>query len=161
VSIIQFWVSSYFRADWSMQSTFFENRTRFMLRAVKAVMVHVVWGEKPLFVRLMISASDSSWAEGPKRDSCRKWLPWSIEQTILLTGDLRKLDVDLIDVSSGGNWPAQNIPVCLSGVPGTQFYLLSLRRKRDDMDTDHLRFRSIFIGFVLQRRSRRHIRTFS
>jgi 2,4-dienoyl-CoA reductase-like NADH-dependent reductase (Old Yellow Enzyme family) len=133
VSIIQFWVSSYVRADWSMQSTSFENRTRFVLCAVKAVTVRVVWGKKPLFVRLMISASDSSWAEGPKKDSYRKWLPWSIEQTILLTGDLKKLGVGLIDVSSWGNWPAQKIPVCLSGVPGTQFYLLSLRRKKDNM----------------------------
>jgi 2,4-dienoyl-CoA reductase-like NADH-dependent reductase (Old Yellow Enzyme family) len=73
-----------------------------------------VWcgGEKPLFVRL-------SAAEGPKKDSDGKWLQWVIEQTILLTGELKKLGLDLIDVS-GGNWPA--------------LFLLSLRRKKDDMD---------------------------
>ena len=64
VSIIQFWVSSYVRADWTMQSTSFEYYTRFMLRVlVKAVTVRVVWREKPLFMRL--SASD--WAEGPEK----------------------------------------------------------------------------------------------
>jgi 2,4-dienoyl-CoA reductase-like NADH-dependent reductase (Old Yellow Enzyme family) len=77
---------------------------------VKAI--RSVWGEKPLFVRL--SASD--WAEGPEKDSDGKWLQWGIEQTILLTGELKKLGVDLIDVSSGGNWAAQKIPV----VPGYQ-----------------------------------------
>lgn len=88
----------------------FENRTRFFLRVVKAI--RAVWAEKPLFVR--ISASD--WAEGPEKDSAGKWLQWGIEQSILLTGELKKLGVDLIDVSSGGNWAAQKIPV----VPGYQ-----------------------------------------
>jgi 2,4-dienoyl-CoA reductase-like NADH-dependent reductase (Old Yellow Enzyme family) len=77
---------------------------------VKAV--RAVWEEKPLFVRL--SASDC--AEGPEKDSDGKWLQWGIEQTILLVGELKKLGVDLIDVSSGGNWEAQNI----SDTPGYQ-----------------------------------------
>ncbi|KAF8490815.1 hypothetical protein F5888DRAFT_1597777, partial [Russula emetica] len=56
-------------------------------------------------------------AEGPEKDSDRMWLQcqWGIEQTVLLTGEQKKLgrvDLRLIDVvSSGGNWPAQNIPV--------------------------------------------------
>jgi 2,4-dienoyl-CoA reductase-like NADH-dependent reductase (Old Yellow Enzyme family) len=74
---------------------------------VKAV--RALWGEKPLFVRL--SASD--WAEGPEKDADGKWVQWGIEQSILLTGELNKLGVDLIDVSSGGNWAAQKIPVRL------------------------------------------------
>jgi hypothetical protein len=61
-------------------------------------------GEKPLFVWL-------SAAEGPKKDTDGKCLQWGIEQTILLTGELKKLGFDLIGVSSGGNWPAQKIPV--------------------------------------------------
>ena len=88
-----------------------------MVKAIRAV-----WEDKPLFVRL--SASD--WAEGPEKDSDGKWLQWGIEQTILLTGELKKLGVDLIDVSFGGNWAAQEIPVepgyqvraiCLSSLP--------------------------------------------
>jgi hypothetical protein len=57
-----------------------------------------VWyRERSLFVRL--SASD--WAEGPGKDldSDGKWLQWDIEQTILLTGELKKFGVDLIDAS--------------------------------------------------------------
>jgi len=83
----------------------FENRIRFPLRVVEAV--REAWGDRPLFVRL--SATD--WAEGPERDSQGNWLQWGIEQTILLTGKLEKLGVDLIDVSSGGNWSAQKVPV--------------------------------------------------
>ena len=83
----------------------FENRIRFPLRVVEAV--REAWGDKPLFVRL--SATD--WAEGPEKDSQGRWLQWGIEQTILLTGELKKLGVDLIDVSSGGNWSAQKVLV--------------------------------------------------
>ncbi|KAI9463810.1 NADH:flavin oxidoreductase 2 [Russula earlei] len=84
----------------------FENRTRFVLRVVKAV--RAAWGERPLFVRL--SATD--WAEGPEKDpDDGRWLQWGVEQTILLAGELKDLGVDLIDVSSGGNWAAQKIPV--------------------------------------------------
>ncbi|KAI0301146.1 FMN-linked oxidoreductase, partial [Multifurca ochricompacta] len=88
----------------------FENRIRFPLRVVEAV--RAAWGDRPLFVRL--SATD--WAEGPEKDVEGKWLQWGIEQTILLSGELKKLGVDLIDVSSGGNWEAQKITV----VPGFQ-----------------------------------------
>ena len=73
-----------------------------MVKAVRAE-----WREKPLFVRF--SASD--WAEGPEKDSDGKWLQWGIEQSILLTAELKKLGVDMVDVSSGGNWAAQKIPV--------------------------------------------------
>jgi len=84
----------------------FENRTRFLLRIIKAV--RAAWGEeRPLFVRL--SATD--WAEGPEKDADGNWLQWGIEQTILLAGELKRLGVDLIDVSSGGNWEAQKVPV--------------------------------------------------
>jgi len=83
----------------------FENRIRFPLRVVKAV--REVWGDRPLFVRL--SATD--WAEGPEKDSQGRWLQWGVEQTILLTGELKKLGVDLVDVSSGGNWSAQKMLV--------------------------------------------------
>ncbi|KAI9465023.1 FMN-linked oxidoreductase [Lactarius psammicola] len=89
--------------DYGGQS--FENRIRFPLRVVEAV--REAWGDRPLFVRL--SATD--WAEGPEKDSEGRWLQWGVEQTILLTGELKKLGVDLIDVSSGGNWAAQKVLV--------------------------------------------------
>ncbi len=89
--------------DYGGQS--FENRIRFPLRVVEAV--REAWGDRPLFVRL--SATD--WVEGPEKDSEGRWLQWGVEQTILLTGELKKLGVDLIDVSSGGNSSAQKVAV--------------------------------------------------
>jgi 2,4-dienoyl-CoA reductase-like NADH-dependent reductase (Old Yellow Enzyme family) len=86
------------------------------LRIVEAV--REACGDRPLFVRL--SATD--WAEGPEKDLEGRWLQWGVEQTILLAGELKKLGVDLIDLSSGGNWSAQKV---LLG-PGYQVRLLSI-----------------------------------
>lgn len=73
-----------------------ENRMRFPLEVVRAV--RDVWPERyPLFVR--ISATD--WVEGG----------WDLEQSLVLAGALRDLGVDLIDCSSGGLSPRQQIPV--------------------------------------------------
>ena len=74
----------------------FENRTRLLHEVVAAV--REVWPERaPLFVR--ISATD--WAEGG----------WDIEQSVELAGQLKRLGVDLIDCSSGGNVASAKIPV--------------------------------------------------
>ena len=74
----------------------FENRTR-MLREVVAA-VREVWPERfPLFVR--VSATD--WVEGG----------WDIQQSVELARSLKKLGVDLIDCSSGGNAAQAKIPV--------------------------------------------------
>jgi 2,4-dienoyl-CoA reductase-like NADH-dependent reductase (Old Yellow Enzyme family) len=74
----------------------FENRVRLTLQVVEAV--RKVWPRRlPLFVRL--SASD--WKEGG----------WDLEQTIQLSRKLRTVEVDLIDVSSGGTVPGVKIPL--------------------------------------------------
>ncbi len=71
-------------------------RSRALREVVAAV--RAVWPErKPLLVRL--SATD--WAEGG----------WSVEETVAVSRDLRELSVDLVDVSSGGNVPQQQIQV--------------------------------------------------
>lgn len=73
----------------------FENRIRFLLE-ITAV-VRKEWpAEKPLFVR--ISATD--WTDGG----------WTIEDSVKLSVELKKLGVDLIDTSSGGNVPHATIP---------------------------------------------------
>jgi 2,4-dienoyl-CoA reductase-like NADH-dependent reductase (Old Yellow Enzyme family) len=79
----------------------FENRCRLLLEVVRAV--RGVWPERlPLFVR--ISATD--------------WLPrsWDVDQSVALAGLLRKEGVDLVDVSSGGLSPDQQIKLA----PGYQ-----------------------------------------
>jgi 2,4-dienoyl-CoA reductase-like NADH-dependent reductase (Old Yellow Enzyme family) len=69
----------------------FENRTRFLMRAVGAV--RGVWpAELPLFVRL--SATD--WDENG----------WTVEDSVTLARLLREAGVDVIDCSSGGATPA-------------------------------------------------------
>jgi 2,4-dienoyl-CoA reductase-like NADH-dependent reductase (Old Yellow Enzyme family) len=74
----------------------FENRIRVVLQVIEAV--RQIWPARlPLFVR--VSATD--WKEGG----------WDLEQTIELSKRLKRLGVDLIDVSSGGVVPGVQIPV--------------------------------------------------
>lgn len=73
-----------------------ENRMRFPLQVAKAVREEVPQN-LPVFVR--ISATD--WTEGG----------WDLEQSIEFCKELKKVGIDLIDVSSGGNVPDAKIPV--------------------------------------------------
>lgn len=74
----------------------FENRTRFARETVSAV--RAVWPDSlPLFVR--ISATD--YTDGG----------WDLPQSIELARELKKLGVDLIDCSSGGNVATAKIPL--------------------------------------------------
>ncbi|MFC6826091.1 NADH:flavin oxidoreductase/NADH oxidase [Halopelagius fulvigenes] len=75
----------------------FENRTRLVREVTEAV--RDVWPEeKPVFVR--ISATD--WL--PDRES------WDVEQSARLAPLLAEAGADLVDVSSGGTHPDQQIP---------------------------------------------------
>lgn len=74
----------------------FENRIRLLLEITQ--LVKKEWGnEKPLFVR--ISATD--WTEKG----------WTINDSIKLTQALKKMGVDLIDTSTGGNMGGAKIPL--------------------------------------------------
>ncbi|KAJ8488486.1 hypothetical protein ONZ51_g3512 [Trametes cubensis] len=101
-----------------------ENRLRFPLQVVERV--RGVW-DKPLFVR--ISAAD--WAEGPEQDpSTGEWKQWGIEQSKVYVGELKKLGVDLIDCSSGGNWVQQKFTLG----PGYQVpYAEALKKAHPDL----------------------------
>ena len=78
----------------------FENRIRFPLEVVRAV--RAAWPQHlPVFVR--ISATD--WAPESLGAS------WDIAQSVEFAQHLKQEGVDLIDVSTGGNHPAQQIPV--------------------------------------------------
>ncbi len=75
----------------------FENRTRFLKEVIAAI--RQVWPEdKPLFVRL--SATDWKEPEG-----------WTLDQSVALALEIKKLGVDLIDCSSGGVIPGVKIPI--------------------------------------------------
>ncbi|WP_445632516.1 Flavin oxidoreductase/NADH oxidase [Nostoc sp. DSM 114161] len=73
-----------------------ENRMRLLLEVVRRVR-NVLPNGMPLFVR--ISATD--WVEGG----------WDLQQSIILSRELKTLGVDLIDVSTGGLVPHARIPV--------------------------------------------------
>lgn len=77
----------------------FENRIRFPLEVVRAV--RAAWPQHlPVFVR--ISATD--WAPKTLGPS------WDLTQSVKFAKHLRQEGVDLVDVSTGGNHPAQQIP---------------------------------------------------
>lgn len=78
-----------------------ENRARFLVEVCTAVR-EVIPSGMPLFVR--ISATD--WKEGG----------WDLEQSVVLCRELKKVGVDLIDVSTGGLVHDAKIPVA----PGFQ-----------------------------------------
>jgi 2,4-dienoyl-CoA reductase-like NADH-dependent reductase (Old Yellow Enzyme family) len=74
----------------------FAGRTRLLIEVADAV--RKVWpADRPVLVR--ISATD--WVEGG----------WTLEETVELSKQLGVLGVDLIDVSSGGLDPRQEVPV--------------------------------------------------
>jgi 2,4-dienoyl-CoA reductase-like NADH-dependent reductase (Old Yellow Enzyme family) len=75
----------------------FENRIRLLLEVVAAIKES--WPEDlPLFVR--ISATD--WVEDAPQS-------WTLSDSIMAAKELKKLGVDLLDCSSGGNVPVQQI----------------------------------------------------
>lgn len=82
-----------------------ENRLRWPLRVAK--LCREAWADKPLFVR--ISASD--WADelGPEKGADGLWKWWGVEQSKTFVGELEKIGIDLVDVSSGGLWVKQKI----------------------------------------------------
>jgi len=94
----------------------FNGRIRFLLETIEAV--RQVWlPEFPLFVR--ISATD--WADGG----------WQLEDTIHLAKRLKLSGVDVIDCSSGGNVPEQEIHV----FPGYQVPFAETVRCEADIKT--------------------------
>jgi 2,4-dienoyl-CoA reductase-like NADH-dependent reductase (Old Yellow Enzyme family) len=94
----------------------FAGRARLLLEVVGAV--RAAWpAELPLAVR--ISAGD--WVEGG----------WSLEDSVVLASQLGPLGVDLVDCSSGGNSPAQEIPLG----PGYQVPFAAAIRERANIAT--------------------------
>ncbi len=98
----------------------FENRTRLLLEVVRAVRAN--WPENlPVFVR--ISATD--WAPESLGPS------WDLPQSVEFARLLKQEGVDLVDVSSGGNHPAQQIPIG----PGYQVHHAETIRREAQIPT--------------------------
>lgn len=62
---------------------------------------------KPVFIR--ISASD--WFPAGEKDAAGNYISWGIEQSEIFLKKCVDLGVDLMDVSSGGNYSGQQISV--------------------------------------------------
>lgn len=72
-----------------------ENRMRFPLAVARAV--RTAWPqERPVFARI----SSTDWVEGG----------WSVDESIVLVRQLTEIGIDLVDASSGGLHPDQQIP---------------------------------------------------
>lgn len=80
----------------------FEGRTR-LVREIVAGIREVIPESMPLFLRL----SSTEWLEGTELHE--KYGSWTLDDTIQLAKLLPDLGVDLLDVSSGGNHPSQQI----------------------------------------------------
>lgn len=93
-----------------------EGRMRFLLEVAQRVRNTIPIG-MPLFVR--ISATD--WVEGG----------WDIDEAVLLCAELKKIGVDLIDVSSGGLVPDAVIPFG----PGYQVHFAEAIREKAGIAT--------------------------
>lgn len=83
-----------------------ENRLRLALEVVKAVK-DVAPKEVAVFVRI----SATEWDPAGEKAADGSWQSWGIEQSIVLAKELQKLGVDLLDVSSGGNFAGQKIDI--------------------------------------------------
>lgn len=94
----------------------FENRMRFLLEIVEAVN-ELLDDDHPLFVRI----SGTEYAENG----------WDIDESVRLAEILKNKNVDLIDVSSGGNIQGVKIPL----FDGYQVPLASEIKKRTGMRT--------------------------
>ncbi|MGA3049293.1 MAG: NADH:flavin oxidoreductase/NADH oxidase [Terracidiphilus sp.] len=73
----------------------FQNRTRLILEVVDAVR-----GEWPGYLPLFVRISATDWANGG----------WSVDESVELARLLREHEVDLVDVSSGGQIAGAQIP---------------------------------------------------
>lgn len=94
----------------------FENRIRFSIEIVDAIRA-VIPESVPLFVRL----SSTEYVDGG----------WNIEDSVLLSKELKLHGVDLIDCSSGGNSPDQEMSV----YPGYQVPFAHQIRENSDILT--------------------------
>ena len=69
-------------------------------------LVRAEWpADKPLFVRI----SATEWDERGEKDQDGNWSSWGLEQSQILTKHLVDMGVDVLDVSTGGNYVNQKI----------------------------------------------------
>lgn len=83
-----------------------ENRLKLALELVK-----LVKETAPKEVAILVRITATEWDPAGEKDQDGNWQSWGIEQSIILAKELKKLGIDLLDVSSGGNFSGQKISV--------------------------------------------------
>lgn len=83
-----------------------ENRLRLALEIVGSVKELA-----PKGVAVFVRISATEWDPAGEKGADGSWQSWGIEQSIILAKELKKLGVDLLDVSSGGNFAGQKIDI--------------------------------------------------
>ncbi|GAA5960406.1 hypothetical protein JCM3765_007501 [Sporobolomyces pararoseus] len=82
-----------------------QNRLRFPIEVIAIVRSAI-----PSNVVLSLRISGTEWSpQGEKDEDAGKWISWGIEQSKYLVADAIDAGIDLIDLSSGGNDPKQQI----------------------------------------------------
>jgi 2,4-dienoyl-CoA reductase-like NADH-dependent reductase (Old Yellow Enzyme family) len=112
----------------------FENRTRILVETIQAIRQKIP-ESMPLYLRI----SSTEWME--ETDIGKKFGSWDVESSVRLAKMLPALGVDLLDVSSGGNHPAQRINMFDSKDYQTRI----AARIRSELQKENLR---LFIGAV-------------
>lgn len=112
----------------------FENRTRVLVEIIEAIR-KVIPEKMPLFLRI----SSTEWME--ETEPGKKFGSFDVESSVRLAKLLPGLGVDLLDVSSGGNHPQQQINMFES----KDYQIRIASRIRSELKKENL---NLFIGAV-------------
>ncbi|KAF2018872.1 NADH-dependent flavin oxidoreductase-like protein [Aaosphaeria arxii CBS 175.79] len=124
----------------------FENRTRILVEIIQAVRA-VIPATMPLYLRI----SSTEWLE--ETETGKKTGSWTVEDSIRLAKLLPGLGVDLLDVSSGGNHPQQQINMFDSKDYQTRI----AARIRSELKKDNLELLIGAVGLITEAEQARDI----
>ncbi|KAF2492466.1 NADH-dependent flavin oxidoreductase [Lophium mytilinum] len=124
----------------------FENRTRLLFEVIKAIR-DVIPASMPLFLRM------SSTEYLDDTDIGKELGSWVVESTIKVAKQLPALGVDLLDVSSGGNHPAQRI----DGTNTKDYQVKIADRIRNAVHSDNLKLLIGAVGLITDAEQARDI----
>ncbi|PVI07156.1 NADH-dependent flavin oxidoreductase-like protein, partial [Periconia macrospinosa] len=124
----------------------FENRTRILVEIIEAIR-KVIPEQMPLFLRI----SSTEWME--ETEVGKKFGSFDIESSIRLAKLLPGLGIDLLDVSSGGNHPQQQINVF-----DTKDYQIRIAsRIRSELKKENLKLLIGAVGLITEAEQARNI----
>jgi 2,4-dienoyl-CoA reductase-like NADH-dependent reductase (Old Yellow Enzyme family) len=124
----------------------FENRTRLLFEVIKAIR-NVIPASTPLF----LSISSTEFLEDTELG--KEVGSWDVESTIKVAKQLPALGVDLLDVSSGGNYPKQRI----DGVNTKDEHVKIAGRVRNAVNADNLKLLIGVVGMITEAEQARDI----